>query len=252
MTRAIPLKETLRTSLTVSASVLLVVASMAVFAVVAWTVRIGFLVLVPVGIAVLAFSPALRRWLSGDAQEGAQIKGLVLPFDVMLHPQHAWARVEDDAAVAVGVDDLLQKALGPIDAVDLPRCGTRVEQGDVLFTVHSGTRNVAVKAPLSGIVRRLNIVLDKHPEQINASPYGAGWAMELKPSKLAAQRRGLWRRGGAMDWFRTEVDRLISAALPDDLAVATMQDGGAIHDALHRELDDATWNEIRHSFFDKE
>ncbi len=251
MTRAIHWKNTVKIPLVVLGSALLVVTSLVLLAVVAWSARIIIAMLIPAGLAALALSPALRRWVSSDAREGAQVKGLVVPFDVMLHPQHAWARIEDDDSVAVGADDLLQKALGPVDAVDLPRCGTHVKQGDVLFTLHSGVRNVAVKAPISGFVRRLNIVLERNPERVNASPYGTGWAMVLKPSNLAAQRRGLRRQRGALDWFRTEVDRLIAAASPGELATATMQDGGAIHENLHGELDDATWNEIRHSFFDE-
>ena len=64
MTRAIPLKEAITTSLTVAASALLVVASLALFAVVAWTVRIAIVALIPVGIAAFAFSPAFRRRFS--------------------------------------------------------------------------------------------------------------------------------------------------------------------------------------------
>ena len=144
MTRTLPWKKTVKVPLIVLGSALLVVASLALLAVVAWSARIAIALLLPVGILAIVFSPAVRRWLSNETGEGVQVKGLVVPFDVLLHPQHAWARIEDDDSVSVGADDLLQKALGPISSVELPACGTRVSQGDVLFTVHSGARNVEV------------------------------------------------------------------------------------------------------------
>ncbi len=53
-----------------------------------------------------------------------EVFGFQVPIDTYyLHRGHAWAALEDDGRVRVGLDDFSQKILGPADEVKLPEIG---------------------------------------------------------------------------------------------------------------------------------
>ena len=51
-----------------------------------------------------------------------------IPQDLRYAENHEWARIEDDAAVRVGITDYAQDSLGDIVFVDLPEPGRTVDR----------------------------------------------------------------------------------------------------------------------------
>ena len=107
--------------------------------------------------------------------------------------EHEWVRV-DGNTVTIGITDHAQQELGDIVFVDLPKTGTRVEQGGTLGSVESVKAVSDVYAPVSGEVIEINQALATAPEKLNADPHGEAWLVKIR---LSATK---------------ELERLLSAA----------------------------------------
>jgi hypothetical protein len=86
---------------------------------------------------------------------------------------------------------------------------------------------------------------------MNEDPYGEGWVVKLRGDDLRREQRRLRRGERARVWFGHEVDRLISALVGDEEVVA-LADGGRLVDELHSHVDPATWDRLKHDFFEVE
>ncbi len=98
--------------------------------------------------------------------------------------EHEWVLVEGDAGT-VGITDHAQEELGDIVYVDLPKAGTRVEQGKSLGSVESVKAVSDIYSPVSGEVVESNQALADAPETLNTDPHGAGWLVKIKLSNPA-------------------------------------------------------------------
>jgi glycine cleavage system H protein len=111
--------------------------------------------------------------------------------DLRYTREHEWVRIEaadptgrsarsDAGQVAViGITDYAQKALGDITYVELPRVGTKLQQGKEFAVVESAKAASDVFAPVSGTAGEVNGTLADHPELINQDPYGEGWLVRV-------------------------------------------------------------------------
>ena len=104
---------------------------------------------------------------------------------------HEWARVENDEVV-VGITAFAVDQLGDITLVGLDvKPGDAVELGKPFGTIESVKTLSDLFAPVSGVVTRLNAELESKPELVNEDPWGKGWMIAIRPSKLADESSGL-------------------------------------------------------------
>ena len=103
------------------------------------------------------------------------------PDDLLYHPDHDWARVEDDVAT-FGITWFAQDALGEVVFFDPPEVGSAVTAGEFYAEVESVKAVSDVIAPLTGEIVEVNAGLADAPEAINEDPYGAGWMVKVKLS----------------------------------------------------------------------
>ena len=106
------------------------------------------------------------------------------PDDLLYHPEHDWARVEDDVAT-FGITWYAQDSLGEVVFFDPPAVGTIVHIGESYTEVESVKAVSDVVAPLSGEVIEVNEALGDAPEAINDDPYGEGWMVKVRLSDPA-------------------------------------------------------------------
>jgi len=106
------------------------------------------------------------------------------PEELLYHPDHDWARVEDGVAT-FGITWFAQDALGEVVFFDPPEVGTSVTANDFYAEVESVKAVSEVIAPLSGEIVEVNAELGDDPEPINLDPYGAGWMVKVKLSDPA-------------------------------------------------------------------
>ena len=114
------------------------------------------------------------------------------PDDLLYHPDHDWARIEDGVAT-FGITWFAQDALGEVVFFDPPEVGSSVTAGDFYAEVESVKAVSEVIAPLSGEIVEVNTGLADTPEAINMDPYGEGWMVKVKLSD-ASETEGLLDR----------------------------------------------------------
>jgi glycine cleavage system H protein len=110
------------------------------------------------------------------------------PEDLLYHPEHDWARVEDDRAT-LGITWYAQDALGEVVFFEPPAVGTTVTKDSAYAEVESVKAVSDVIAPLSGEIVEVNESLAQTPNAINEDPYGEGWLVRVRlsdPSELQA------------------------------------------------------------------
>ncbi|MCC7292160.1 MAG: glycine cleavage system protein H [Phycisphaerales bacterium] len=236
----------------VAFATLILIAAFPLIGLMALTLRalllMGLTVAVMAGVCCLIacpFSPTIRAWFSALARPIIQYKGFRLATDVSFHPGHSWARTQGD--VCVGVDDVAQTALGPVDCVELPPRGRHVRQGEPLLRLWHGDRVLDVPSPVSGTVLSSNSELRVHPELINNQPFAEGWAVKMKGENLRNEKKLLLRGRKARAWFQSSADRI--ALIAPQQAAASESPSSAPYGQLHRRIDDQQWRQLAQTMF---
>jgi glycine cleavage system H protein len=103
------------------------------------------------------------------------------PEDLLYHPEHDWARMDDDHAV-FGITWYAQEQLGEVVFFEPPSVGTTVSKDQAYAEVESVKAVSDVYAPLSGEIVEVNEGLGDSPERINEDPYGEGWLVKVRLS----------------------------------------------------------------------
>jgi CheY-like chemotaxis protein len=149
---------------------------------------------------VRVVAPALAEVVAGHEY--------CVPGGAFVAPGHAWAQIEADGGVCVGLDDFARKAVGKVERVDLPATGTLVQRGDVLFVLRRGDELARFRAPVSGTVQQVNPELQRDPSLMLQSPYDRGWVCVLTPTELSADLATLRIGNPVVAWYQDEVTRL--------------------------------------------
>jgi glycine cleavage system H protein len=101
------------------------------------------------------------------------------PDQLLYHPEHDWARIEDGEAT-FGITWYAQDALGEVVFFDPPEVGASIKMGQPYAEVESVKAVSDVIAPLSGEVLGINEAVSETPELINEEPYDAGWLVRVR------------------------------------------------------------------------
>ena len=97
--------------------------------------------------------------------------------------EHEWMKIEGDKC-RIGITDYAQESLHEVVYVDLPNVGKALTQGAVFGTVESVKAVSELYSPVAGEVVERNEKLVDSPELVNQEPYGSGWIVVVKPSRL--------------------------------------------------------------------
>ena len=108
------------------------------------------------------------------------------PKDLRYTAEHEWTR-QDGELVVIGITDHAQHELGDVVYVELPEVGSQVTQGSPFGVIESVKAASDLFAPLTGEVVAVNGDLESAPQLVNESPYGDGWIITVRPSRLDAE-----------------------------------------------------------------
>jgi len=136
-----------------------------------------------------------------------EIQGYEMPDGLHYHQEHAWAKVEDDGNVRVGMNDMFQKTAGDIVYVDLPMEDDEVSQGETCGKIQSSKWIGKLISPVSGEIVAVNEELDSDSSLVNKDPYGEGWIMLVKPSDLDAELGSLMKGEAVESWLKGEIEK---------------------------------------------
>jgi len=113
-----------------------------------------------------------------------------IPEGLYYTKEHEWVKIEE-AKCRVGVTDYAQKSLHEVVYLDLPNVGKPLTRGMAFGTVESVKSVTELYSPVSGEVIERNEKLVNSPELVNQDPYGAGWIVVVKPSRLQDDLKAL-------------------------------------------------------------
>jgi len=145
-----------------------------------------------------------------------------VPAGVGLHPGHAWARVEADGLVTIGIDEFAQKLVDP-EQVRLPVAGDVVRQSRPAFAVGDQVITVPMLSPVDGEVVAVNERVERDPSALR-DPYGAGWLFKVKVPELGQALKQLLDPAAARAYLEAAAEGL-SRELQPALG-RVLQDGG--------------------------
>jgi glycine cleavage system H lipoate-binding protein len=220
-------------------------------AVLAFGLRFLLPILIVGLVIALVVSPAFRRRFITEAETDSKYQGVLVPMsNLWVHPNHSWARLEGGGSADVGVDDLVQKVLGRVKAIEMPVVGTRVEQGVTLFSIVCEGRRLDIKAPLGGVVSEINDDVAARPSLVNEGPYGKGWVVRLADANKTKERRVLTHGVAARCWFKGEVDRMMLILTGNVGGLPALNDGGTLVADLSAQIDPATWDQVKSALFE--
>lgn len=172
---------------------------------------------------------------------------IAVPKGLYYHQGHTWAKLLNEDTVEIGIDDFAEKFMGEIEKVDLPKPGTKVQQGEPAIAIKKGGRTLKLVAPVTGKVVQTNEHVEMDPDVINESPYEEGWMARIKPTSLKDNLRNLFNADLAGNWMKLLKHTFMTRYANDyDLA---MQDGGELAPGFGMNLDDEQWKEITEEFF---
>jgi glycine cleavage system H lipoate-binding protein len=167
-----------------------------------FVVMLAVLVLPALAAALILRAVAARR----ERVLGLRrVAGLSFRPDVHYAPGHTWLRRRSGGGVEIGVDDLAERLLPSVTAVELPSPGTVLARGDTLAVLHGGGRAVTIPAPVAGTVAGVNAAALRDPGLVKREGYGRGWLAVVTPADESFVE--LPRGDAAEGWLRRESAR---------------------------------------------
>ena len=177
-----------------------------------------------------------------------EVFGFQVPIEnYFLHRGHAWAALEGDGRVRVGLDDFSQKLLGPAEEVRLPEIGKVYYQDHLCLTLIRQGKKASFEAPVDGFIEAINPKVLANPSLIHDDPYGEGWLFMVKPVNLGRNLENLLSGEDVVIWIDQESHRLLN--LMDTRVGVTLPDGGAIADDVYGHYQELGWRPLVQDFF---
>jgi len=120
--------------------------------------------------------------------------------------EHTWARIEENGTVKVGVDDFASKTAGEILFVETLGIGDEVEYMKPFGEIETSKWVGELHSPFTGKIIGLNKEVVEKPQLINEDPYGAGWLIEIQPTKVNEEIPKLLNGEKAAERLKKEVE----------------------------------------------
>lgn len=114
---------------------------------------------------------------------------------------HQWVERRPDGSLRVGITPDGLGRVGDLVFVDLLDSGETLAAGEAYGELESVRTVWDVYSPVSGRVKRVNLPLLRHPEEIKAAPYKA-WLLELEAADAEEFSRELMDRGAYESFIR--------------------------------------------------
>ena len=131
-----------------------------------------------------------------------------VPAGIFFSPEHTWVRIEPTGEIRIGIDDFVQKTIGKIDKIILPKNKQIVSKGQPLFTIKQNSRTFVFPSPTSGRISKVNIRLADHAEFLHVNPYEIGWLCCMEVDDLMGEIQHLKIGASAIEWYHNEINKL--------------------------------------------
>jgi glycine cleavage system H lipoate-binding protein len=146
-----------------------------------------------------------------------------LPQNLHYHQGHSWVEQQGPNTVRIGVDDFAQKLIGPMDHIDLPRVGAYLEQGEKGWRMRSNSIAINILSPVAGEVVAVNEKALHDPQLVNQDPYGDGWLLNVRVSKMKSSLTNLLSGKLAAAWMKENIE-VLNLKMSENAAPAAQND----------------------------
>ena len=214
-------------------TVLLVLATFLVFALVDW--------------ALNRHKVPVARPASRPTAVPNFVDGFLVPVGLRYHAGHTWLVRERPHLARVGVDEFGAKLAGHLEKLDLPKPGQWIRQGQTAWNLFRKGEKAGMTSPIEGEVVEVNQELLRDPSLLSRDPYGKGWLMTVNVPDEESTWRNLLPTRLVKGWMRDSVARLY--AEQPLLAGAVAADGGRPVDDLLEAIPTANWTKVTAEFF---
>lgn len=191
--------------------------------------------------------PAVEAEAAAGETAPTYVDGFHTPENLRYHPGHTWVLQERRQLVRVGVDEFAAALAGRIDAIELPKPGTWVRQGQRIFSVTRSGERTELVSPIEGEIASINPDIAADPSVLRSDPYGKGWLMTVTVPDEETTMRNLVPVTMVRSWMRDSLRRLY--AIQPQFAGATAYDGGRPAEDLLTGIPDASWTAVTREFF---
>lgn len=133
--------------------------------------------------------------------------GCVIPEGLLYDVQrNVWARLDGDQVV-LGMTDVAQTMCGKFVAITWKKPGRTVPRGRTLAVIESSKWAGPFPSPLTGEIAATNqAAFDDDILLSNRDPYGAGWLIRLRPTRLADELPDLVDGRAAFEQYRAFIE----------------------------------------------
>jgi glycine cleavage system H lipoate-binding protein/ABC-type phosphate transport system substrate-binding protein len=182
--------------------------------------------------------------------------GVIIPGGLLFDKTHTWAFMEHNGFVTVGIDDFLQHITGTLTRIKMKKEGDRIKKGEQIFSIIQNGKQLNLYAPISGIIKEQNKVLDTDSSILNTSPYNEGWVYRIEPTNWMIEIQLLIVADKYKEWLKNEFSRIkdfLAFYLKSDgekYAHVILQDGGELIDGTLSDLGPEVWEDFQTKFID--
>lgn len=174
------------------------------------------------------------------------VSGFQVADGYYYHFGHAWARIEHDGWVRIGIDDFACKIFGRASSIHLPVIGDFLAQGEIGWVVERNGQKAAMQSPLSGTVCDLNNRTTAHPDVVQKKPYESGWLLLLEPTNLKLDLERLYFGRESLQWIENENHHLLRLLGTEYERMAAT--GGTAIDDIFERCPSLDWNRLAGAF----
>jgi len=174
------------------------------------------------------------------------IKGFKIPQGFYLHPGHTWVKIEEGAAVRVGLDDFALRLLGPLDQIEAPLMGKQLLKDRADITLSREGNKAGLLSPVSGVVTDINPELREKGSRPGQDPYTEGWILRLHGTNLRQDLKNLMIGDQAGEFIGQEVEHLYQVI--EQTAGPLAADGGYLGDDIFGHLPQIGWQKLTQIF----
>jgi glycine cleavage system H lipoate-binding protein/ABC-type phosphate transport system substrate-binding protein len=181
---------------------------------------------------------------------------LIVPNGLYFDKTHTWAFMEQNGIVKVGIDDFLQHITGNVTRIKMKSQGEKVKKGEQILTIIQNGKQLNLYAPISGIIREQNSILETNSSILNSSPYNDGWVYKIEPTNWLRENQLLFMAEKQRQFIKNEFSRLkdfLVVTLSTDKDIYpqfVMQDGGELREGILSNLGPKEWEDFQTKFID--
>lgn len=109
---------------------------------------------------------------------------IIVERRILLVGETMWMSEEfegDRRLLRVGLTEKVQRDMNPVEFIRMLPEGRYVARGHPFGSIESGRKIMLLRAPVTGIIAKVNERVRADPTLINRDPYGDGWLIVIEP-----------------------------------------------------------------------